>query len=68
MKRWVPFSGRISLLVRSIVALRPQAFHGQLAVSGGGEKLVLGVEEKLPVSVWKEPGLSNTLVILGGEE
>ena len=68
MKRWVPFSGRISVLVRSIVALRPQAFHGQLAVSVGGEELVLGVEEKLSGSVWKEPGLSKTLAILGCEE
>ena len=51
----------VALLV--LLALRPTPSYGQIAVPYGPEEFVLGIEDKLSVSVWKEPDLTKTVAI-----
>ena len=43
--------------------LTPAVSYGQTAPASGVEEFVLGVEDKLSVSVWKEPDLTKTVSI-----
>src|SRR5258706_8059404 len=68
---WRPYAVRNSLRLTPIVlaalvcglAVRPVPSYGQSAPAPVFEEFVLGVEDKLSVSVWKEPDLSKTVSI-----
>ena len=47
----------------SVLALRVTPSYGQSAPPVGADEFVLGVEDKLSVSVWKEPDLSKIVSI-----
>ena len=53
----------IPVALLALLALKPTPSYGQIAVPYGPEEFVLGIEDKLSVSVWKEPDLTKTVAI-----
>jgi len=56
----------IEILLATVIAalvLRPTPSYCQSAQPPGFEEFVLGIEDKLSVSVWKEPDLNKTVSI-----
>jgi polysaccharide export outer membrane protein len=45
------------------VSLQAAPSYSQTAAAGAFEEFVLGVEDKLSISVWKEPDLTKTVII-----
>ena len=45
------------------MTLTPAASYGQTTPTSGVEEFVLGVEDKLSISVWKEPDLTKSVSI-----
>jgi len=54
-------TGLFALVLTLVVQATPS--YSQTAATGVFEEFVLGVEDKLSISVWKEPDLTKTVII-----